>query len=151
MRYTGQLLAATLLTGLAGCASAPATPLPAGLTESGTVTIRQDDLLRAESGVAGEGTLIFQGWQHTFTFEGARIDVVNHENAVVNGAVFNLEHYEDFEGTFLPTKTEFEAGEGLTGVWGKNENDVVVHLTFRGEDVQVDLEAEVGAKVVLKE
>lgn len=150
MKDMKRLLAALLLTVLAGCSSAPTMPLPAGLTESGTVTIRQDQLMHAAAGVAGEGTLVFEGWQHTFTLEGAKIDIVNADGVIVKGVVYNLDTVEEFAGTFNPSKSEFEAGEGLVGVWAKNENGVVIHLSFRGEDIQVDLAAKNGAKVILK-
>lgn len=104
--------------------------------------------MRLAAGAAGEGTLIFQGWQHSFTFDNAKITVVGGGEGQLNGTVYNLENVEDFEGTYLPTKTHVVAGKGLGGVWAKNAKGVETFLDYTGLDLQVDLEA-TGATVTL--
>ena len=105
--------------------------------------------MRLAAGSAGEGTLTFQGWQHPFTFEHAKISVVGKDAVEVEGTVYNLEKIEDFAGTYKPAKADFKAGEGLEGIWGKNDKGVLIRLNLKGQDVQMNLES-TGAKVMLK-
>jgi hypothetical protein len=150
MRELRSTLTIMLLTLLAGCAAPPSAPTPEGsLTPSGTFTIREQHVMRLAAGTSGEGTLILQGWQHPFLFEGAKVEVVGKEDVELEGTVYNLEAIEDFEGTYKPVKAEMEAGVGLVGAWARNEHGVLVHLRFKGLDLEVNLEA-TGAKVTLK-
>ena len=67
----------------------------------------------------------------------------------LEGRVYNLEKLEDFEGTYQPVKAEIEAGEGLTGLWTKNEKGVLAHVISQGQDVELNLVGK-GGKVTLK-
>ena len=149
MRKVQRILPVLLITLLAGCSSttAPQAPANAGPQPSGTFHVRDDEVMRLAAGAAGEGTLIFQGWQHSFKFENAKVTIVGGGEGQLNGTVYNLENVEDFEGTYLPTKTDLVAGKGL-GVWAKNAKGVELFLDYTGLDLQIDLEA-TGATVTL--
>ena len=152
MRKSLYILPALLLSVLAGCgANSVVTPTaaPPGLEQSATFTIRENHVMRLAAGTSGEGTLVFRGWEYRFLFADAKIDVAGQRAAEVHGTVFNLENLEDFAGTYHAVKAEFDAGDGLMGVWGRNDKGVVVHLVTKGEDVTVNLEA-AGATVTLK-
>jgi len=134
---------------LAGCSSTPSTPTPDGLTESGTFTIRVNQILQIEAGGSGEGNLIFQGWQYPFTIENMTVRGVDKFPVDLEGRVYDLEKLEDFEGTYQPVKAEIEAGGGLTGLWTKNEKGVLAHVISQGQDVELNLVGK-GGKVTLK-
>jgi len=149
MRNFRSLLPVLLLALFAGCSTTPSTPTPDGLTQSGSFTIRENQVLRAAVGHAGEGTLIFQGWQYPFMFENMTVSGVGNNPVDLEGAVYNLEKLEDFEGSYKPMKAEIKTGEGLSGLWTKNEKGVVVHVRSRDQDLEIQLHT-TGAKVTFK-
>ena len=153
MRDLRSILPVLLLALLAGCITTGSMPTPIptpdGFTLSGTFTIRENQAMRLAVGTAGEGTLIFQGWQYPFLFENAKLDVAGNEPVEVHGTVFNLQHTRDFEGVYKPIKAEIEAGEGLSGIWVRNKKDVVLYIVLQGMDVAINLEA-TGGKITLK-
>ena len=153
MRDFRNILAVLLLVLLAGCISKRSMPTPIptpdGHTLSGSFTIREHQTMRLAAGTAGEGTLIFHGWEHRFLFENAKLNIVGHEPVEVHGTVFNLQHESDFEGVYKPVKAQIEAGEGLIGVWAKNEKGVVVFIRLHGQDVEINFHA-TGGKVTFK-
>ena len=149
MRNLRSTLSVLLLALLAGCGSTPSTPTPEGLTPSGSFTIRQNQVLRAAVGHAGEGTLIFQGWQYPFHFENMKVGVVGGDAVELEGTVYNLEQVEDFEGTYTLTKIKIQSDDGSTGVWGKNDKGVVAHIRSQGQELEIDLQA-TGATFTLK-
>ena len=149
MRNFRSLLPVLLLALFAGCSTTPSTPTPDGLTQSGSFTIRENQVLRAAVGHAGEGTLIFQGWEHPFRFENMRLGVVGDDPVELQGTVYNLQRVEDFEGTYTLTKVNIQSGDGVTGAWGKNDKGVVANIRSSGQDLEIDLEA-TGAKFTLK-
>jgi len=150
MKKVTYLLAALLALVIVGCGNTMVKPTtaPAGLEQSGTFSIRENQVMRLGAGVSGKGVLVFQGWEHSFSFTGAKIDVAGKDSLEIHGTVFNLETVEDFEGKYKAVKLDIESGDGLEGVWGKNEKGVTVHLIFPGHDVGIDLEA-TGATVTL--
>ena len=149
MRNFRSLLPVLLLALFAGCSTTPSTPTPDGLTQSGSFTIRENQVLRAAVGHAGEGTLIFQGWQYPFSAENMTVSGVGNNPVDLEGAVYNLEKLEDFEGSYKPMKAEIKTGEGLSGLWTKNEKGVVVHVRSRDQDLEIQLHT-TGAKVTFK-
>ena len=151
MRHLRSTLLILLLALLAGCGTTASTPtqLPEGLERSASFTIRQNQVMRAAVGHAGEGTLIFQGWQYPFSLENMTLSGVGNNPVELEGTVYNLEKVEDFEGTHTPIKAEVEAGEGLSGLWTKNEKGVVVHIRSKGQDLEMQLNP-TGAKVTFK-
>lgn len=149
MRGLRSILPFLLLALLAGCGSTPSTPTPEGLTPSGTFTIRENQVLRAAVGHAGEGTLIFQGWEYPFHFENMKVGVVGDDAVELEGTVYNLEQAEDFEGTYTLTKIKIQSDDGSTGVWGKNDKGVVAHIRSKGQELEIDLQA-TGATFTLK-
>ena len=112
MRNLRSLLPVLLLALLAGCSTTPSIPTPEGLTPSGTLTIREQQVLRITVGGSGEGTLIFQGWQYPFSAENMTVSGVGNNPVDLEGAVYNLEKLEDFEGSYKPMKAEIKTGEG---------------------------------------
>jgi len=139
-----------LLALVVGCGTTPSTPTPDGLTESGTVTIRKNEVLLLANGISGEGTLIFQGWQYPFTIERGKIEAVSKQDDLeLQGKVYNLQKIEDFAGTYEPSEAEYSAGEGFQGLWAKNEKDVVIRLSLDGQDARIKLESK-AAIIALK-
>jgi len=149
MRDLRRLLPFVLLTLLTGCSSTPATPVPDGLTESGSITIRVKQILQIEVGGSGEGTLIFEAWQYPFSIENAMLSGVDKSPVDLEGTVYNLENLEDFSGVYTPETADIKAGKGLTGIWTRNEKGVVVHLRPMGQDLTLSFQTK-GAKVTLK-
>ena len=149
MRDLRSLLPVLLLALLAGCSTTPSTPPPDGLTPSGTLTLRENQILRMEAGGSGEGTLIYQGWQYRFSAENMSVSGIGNNTVDLEGAVYNMEKLEDFEGSYKPMKAEIKKGEGLSGLWTKNENGVVVHVYSKGQDLEIKLHTK-GAKVTFK-
>ena len=149
MRNLRRLLPVLLLTLLAGCTTTPSTPAPAGLTESGSFTIREGQVMRLAVGGAGEGTLIFRGWQQTFSIENMTLSGIDNNPIELEGTVYNLQQAGDFEGVFKPTQVDIEAGQGLTGMWTKNEKGVVAHVRSKGQSLKMQIDP-TGAKVTLK-
>jgi hypothetical protein len=144
------ILSALLITVLAGCASPPpATTAPEGLTQSGTWVVREDQVMALAAGHAGQGTLIFEGWQYPFEFSGARIGVSGTDTGDIKGEVYNLERVEDIEGTYFP-KAEFDAANRVTGAWAHNDKGVKLHLRLQGENMEINLQAQ-GATIKLIE
>jgi len=149
MRNFHSLLPVLLLALLAGCSTSPSTPTPDGLTPSGSLTIREYQTLRIAVGGSGEGTLVFEGWQYTFSVENMTLSGIGNNPVDLEGTVYNLEKVEDFEGVHKPMKAEFEAGKGLAGLWTKNEKGVVVHIHSTGKDLEMQVHP-TGAKVTFK-
>lgn len=145
-------VALVLLAILSGCTTYVTDDFPTynGVESSGTVRVQEDQILRAANGASGAGYLLFQGWEHEFVFEGAKISVTGDKSTELHAAVYNLSSVEDFEGSYEPFTFDFEAHEGLKGVWGKNEKGVVIYVRFSHEDVQINKEA-AGLKVTLRD
>jgi hypothetical protein len=146
MRDFRKLLLALLLT---GCSTAPSTPIPDDLTPSASFTVREEQVMRIAAGIAGKGTLIYQGWQYPFIFENAKVDIAGDTPVEVVGTVYHLKRYEDFEGVYKLIKAEIETGDGLSGLWAKNAKGVVLHVRTQGQDVAINAEA-TGMKVTFK-
>ena len=149
MRDFRSLLPVLLLALLAGCSTTPSTPTPEGLTPSGTLTLRENQILRMEVGGSGEGTLIFQGWEYRFSAENMSVSGIGNNPVDLEGAVYNLEKLEDFEGSYKPMKSEIKTGKGLSGLCTKYAKGVVVHVYSKGQDLEIKLHTK-GAKVTLK-
>ena len=149
MRDLRSKLPVLLLTLLAGCGMTLSASAPDGLTESGTFTVRENQVMRLAAGGSGEGTLIFQGWEHRFRVENMIMSGIGNNPVELEGTVYNLQQAEDLEGVFKPVKAEIEAGKGLSGLWAKNEKGVVAHVRSRGQDLTMQLET-TGAKVTLE-
>ena len=147
-RYTIHLMLLSLLVGCTANSVVKPTAAPAGMEQSATFTVREHHVARLAAGTSGDGTLVFRGWEHPFTFSDARIDITDRVGIEIHGTVFNLDKLEDFEGKYHPLKMEFDADEGLTGLWGENDKGVVVHIVTVGHDVTINFEAE-GAIVTL--
>ena len=140
---------AMLLVLVAGCGS---TTTSGGATDAlppGTITFRENQVLRMGDGGVGEGTLIFRGWQHAFEVENMIVGGVGRGTVELDGEVWNLEKVEDFAGTYHPVKEDFEAGKGLSGVWMENEKGVRVQVRTVGQDLSVRVDA-AGSVVTLK-
>lgn len=149
MRDFRSVLTVLLLSLLAGCSTTSSTPTPDGLTLSGSFTIRENQVLRAAVGHAGDGTLIFQGWQYPFRFENMKVGVVGDADVELTGTVYNLKHVEDFQGTFTLTTVNIQSKDGAAGIWGKNDKGVVANIRSQGQDLNIDFHAS-GATFTLK-
>ena len=141
------ILPALLIMLFTGCSNTPSTPAPDGLQQTGSWVVRENEVLRLAVGNAGKGTLLFQGWQYPFHFTDAKISMTGTKSGDIRGEVYNLKTLSDFEGTYY-AKPEFNKANKLTGFWGHNDKDVVLHLRIQGENVSVDFEAK-GATVTL--
>ena len=148
------ILSLLLITLLAGCGSAPyattptVPPTPEGLERSGSIAIREGDVMRLAAGGSGHGTLLFLGWEHPFTFTNAKLSVTGRDGVEIAGTVYNLKTVEDFSGSYTPVKADFKAGEGLRGAWGKNEKGVYIYIDTTDLEVEVNFQA-TGATVTL--
>ena len=149
MRNLLSILQVLLLALLVGCSTAPLTPTQDGLMPSGSFAVRESQALRLAVGNAGEGTLMFQGWQYPFILENAKVGIDGNNPVEIIGSVFNLQKIEDFEGKYTLTKADIETGEGISGLEAKNENGVVLHVSTQGHDVAIDAEA-TGLEITLK-
>ena len=138
-----------LITMLVGCGSMPSRSAPDGFQQSGTFVVRETNVMRLANGTSGEGTLIFRGWQHQFTVEGAKLDIAGNEPVEIEGTVYNLETLEDFEGTYQPEEVDFAGKKGLEGIWVKNDKGVTAYIRVLGQEVTIKLEAE-GGKITLE-
>jgi hypothetical protein len=141
------VLPALLVTLLVGCSSTPSTPAPEGLEQSGSWVVREDQVMRVAAGAAGRGTLVYQGWQYPFTFEGAKITITGTDDGDIEGEVYNLKTLTDFEGTYTP-KPELNQANEVTGFWGRNNKGAVLHMKVQGKGYAIDLEAK-GATITL--
>ena len=141
------LLALSLVTLIVGCASTPPPAKPDGHVQSGTFVVREDQVMRLAAGAAGQGTLIYQGWQYNFTFSDARITMTGNDGGDIEGYVYNLNTLRDFEGTYTP-RAEYDEAKHLTGLWARNDKGVTLHIDRLGGDISVNFEAK-GATVVL--
>jgi len=154
MKNFGYIVTALLITLLAGCGSAPHAPTPTvpptpdGLERTGSLAIRDGEVMRLVAGTSGHGTLLFLGWEHPFTFTDAKLSVTGKEGVEIAGTVYNLKTVEDFNGTYTPVKADFKAGEGLRGAWGKNEKGVYIYIDTTDLEVEVNFQAK-GATVTL--
>jgi hypothetical protein len=149
MRFQGMAMA-LLLVLVAGCSSTTTDGVASNPRAPGHITIRENQVLRmGDEGGVGEGTLIFQGWQHTFEIKNMILGGIGPGTVELDGEVWNLEKVQDFAGTYHPVKEEFKAGEGLSGVWAENEKGVRVHVRTRGQDLSISLHSE-GSVVTLK-
>jgi hypothetical protein len=148
-RFLG-MATALLLVLVAGCSS---TTTDGGATDPaapGHITIREDDVLRmGDDGGTGEGTLIFQGWQHEFEIKNTMVSGIGGGPVEIDGEVWNLEKVEDFAGTYQPIAADVKAGKGLDGIWAENEKGVRVHIRTEGQDLTIRLHSD-GAVVTLK-
>jgi hypothetical protein len=142
-------LSVLLLTLLGGCAAAPTSPAPEGLTQTGSWVVRENEVMRLAMGHAGKGTLIFQGWQYPFEFSDAKIGLTGTRSGDIEGEVYNLETLSDIEGTYY-VNPELDAEKRVTGFWAHNDKGVTLHMRVQGENVDINLEAK-GATVKLIE
>jgi hypothetical protein len=147
-RFQGMAMA-LLLVLVAGCSS---TATDGGATDPkapGHITIREHQVLRMGDGGAGEGTLIFRGWQHTFEIQNMIVGAVGRGAVEIDGEVWNLEKVEDFAGTYHPVEADVIGGKGLSGIWLENEKGVRVHVRTTGQDLSIRLHTD-GSTVTLK-
>jgi hypothetical protein len=149
MKHFQSMAIALLLVLAAGCSS---TATDGGATDPkapGHITIREGQVLRMGDGGAGEGTLIFRGWQHTFEAKNMILGGVGPGTVEIDGEVWNLEKVEDFAGTYHPAEADVRGGMGLSGIWMENEKGVRVHVLTKGQDLSIRLDT-AGSVVTLK-
>jgi hypothetical protein len=148
---TGVALAmALLLVLVAGCSSTTTDGGTSDPKASGHITIREDQVLRmGDDGGVGEGTLIFQGWQHKFEVKNMILGSIGRGTVELDGEVWNLERVEDFAGTYRPVAADVKADKGLSGLWAGNEKGVRIHIRTKGQDIEIRLHTE-GSVVTLK-
>jgi hypothetical protein len=148
-RFQG-MATALLLVLVAGCSS---TTTDGGATDPmapGHITIRENQVLRmGDEGGTGEGTLIFEGWQHTFEVKDMIVGSIGSGTVEIDGEVWNLEKVEDFAGTYHPVGADVKAGKGLSGLWAENEKGVRVNVRTKGQDLTIRLDP-AGSVVTLK-
>jgi hypothetical protein len=148
-RFQGMAMA-LLLVLVAGCSS---TATDEGNTDSsapGHITFRENQVLRmGDEGGTGEGTLLFQGWQHSFEIKNMVLGTAGTGTVEIDGEVWNLEKVEDFAGTYHPVEADVKAGKGLRGIWGENEHGVRIHVRTKGQDLTIRLDP-AGSVVTLK-
>ena len=149
MKRLQGMAAALLLVLVAGCTSSTTGGEHTDPRAPGHITVRESQVLRMGASGAGEGTLLFRGWQHTFEVENMVIGAVGRGAVELDGEVWSLENVEDFAGTYHPVKEDFEAGEGLSGVWLENEKGVRVHVRVVGQDLSIRVDT-AGSVVTLK-
>ena len=147
MKNVRYILPALLIILVTACATPPSTPAPEGLEQSGSWVVREDQVMHLAAGNAGQGTLLFRGWEHAFEFTGSKVNVTGTKTGDIEGEVYNLNQLEDFEGTYF-VKSEFNKANDLTGFWGHNDKGVVLHMRVQGESVGLNLETQ-GATITL--
>ena len=122
-------LAVALLLAASGCSNL-AKPGPQsieGMTPVGTVSMTEVILA---GGVAGKGTLNFQGRSYSFKLGGGVTGGGGASDARVSGEVYGLNNVSDFAGLY----TQSTGGAGLdrpgaNNLWLRNRAGVVLHLT----------------------
>jgi len=107
---------------------------------SGTLSFEEEEIMAIIGGSSGQGTLEFNGKEHLFKVSGVSVGAsIGVHKLKVTGEVYHLAQVEDFSGMYL----EFEAGatfvEGGTGMWLKNDKDVILHLKSENEGVALEL------------
>jgi hypothetical protein len=107
---------------------------------SGTLAFEEEQIMAIVGGSSGYGTLKFNGKDTLFKVSGVSVgaSIGVHKLQVV-GDVYDLKDVSDFSGMYV----EFEAGatfvEGTSGMWLKNDKDVVLHLRSKNEGVALEL------------
>lgn len=139
MKTLSGVVFALLLATLPGCASQPTTQTSAAAGADGTLTVRQEGVLRLATGGSGHGTLVLHGWQYPFEVSNMVLSGVGPGAIQLEGDVFNISSVGDFEGTYQVTAAEIESGKGAQGFWFENEKGVKVHIRASGQDVTVRL------------
>jgi hypothetical protein len=107
---------------------------------SGTLKFEEEEIMAIIGGSSGQGTLEFNGKEHLFKVSGVSVGAsIGVHKLEVSGEVFHLTDVADFSGMYL----QFEAGatfvEGGTGMWLKNDKDVILHLKSENEGVALEL------------
>ena len=153
MEKTKILMPALLALLLTGCAAntvhTPAVAAPPGLEQSATFVVRAGEALRLAAGGSGTGTMIFNGWEYNLNVEQMTLEGTSGGDFEISGVFYNLENVDDVEGTFKPMSADFTAAGGLSGLWMKNENEVVAYANTVGQNVTMRLNAQ-GARVTLQ-
>jgi hypothetical protein len=148
-RFQG-LATALLLVLVAGCSSTTTEEGASNPLAPGHITVREGQVLRmSDDGGVGEGTLIFQGWQHTFEVKKMLVVNIGSGTVEIDGEVWNLEKVEDFAGTYHPIAADVKGGKGLSGIWAENEKGVRVNVRTKGQDLTIRLDP-AGSVVTLK-
>jgi hypothetical protein len=98
----------------------------------------------------GAGTLNFHGKNYTVKVDGLSVGDVGITKAVADGKIYNLNHLEDFNGTYVSVAAEGTVGLGAGAKAMKNEHGVVIHLYPVTKGISVKLAGE-GVKLRLLE
>ena len=97
----------------------------------------------------GDGTLTFQGKNHTFSVKGLSVVDLGVSKVSATGEVHNLKKLSDFDGNYVAGKAGATIGGGAGAVIMENQNGVVMKLTGIGQGIQLTL-AGSGVDVKLK-
>ncbi len=96
----------------------------------------------------GEGTLHFEGANHSFSIQGLSVGDLGAARSIAFGEVENLESLSDFEGSYFGVEAGAAAGPGRTATTLRNANGVVLTLTSDDEGGRLRLGPE-GLRIAI--
>lgn len=98
----------------------------------------------------GEGTMTYQGVDHTFSIKGLSVADVGISKLSASGIVYNLHKVEDFNGTYYGVKTGVTIAGGKGAVALKNNHGVVLELNGSSQGLKFALGTQ-GVTIELKD
>ena len=95
---------------------------------SGTVRISSKTVAIGVGVSWGDGTLMFQGKNYTFSVDGLSVVDLGVSDVTSSGEVFNLTNVADFSGVYTAGEAGIAIGGGPTDTIMKNDRGVVIRL-----------------------
>ena len=116
---------------------------------SGTVRISSKTIAIGVGVSWGDGTLMFQGKNYTFSVDGLSVVDLGVSDVTSSGEVFNLTNVADFSGVYTAGEAGIAIGGGPTDTIMKNQNGVVLRLHGTQQGARLTLAAQ-GVKLTIK-
>jgi hypothetical protein len=144
------LATGTVLRGVTlGLGLLVATAVGAQETPDAKVTIESKSVAVGIGVSWGDGKIVYQGKEHTFSVNGLSVADVGLGRVSAAGDVYHLKKLSDFSGKYVAAQAGAALGGGAGAIALRNQNGVVMQLTGTETGIQLTLAGK-GVDVKLK-
>ncbi len=127
MRTTLKALTALMLVGSLGFAAGVATAEEG--VKSGTIVIKEDQVMWVVGGDIGGGKLDYEGKTYDVKMDGLKLGGFGVHKMDIDGDVYDLNDIADFDGVYTTAEVGFTvADKGKGDFWLKNDKGVKLRL-----------------------
>ena len=115
---------------------------------SGTIHFDEWNFMALLGGDTGHGTLGYNGKIYKFKVTGMGAGGLGIQKISATGNVYHLKDIADFPGSYSELRGGFSVGEGVGGLYVRNQKDVVIEVKTHAEGVALSVGVQ-GIKIEL--